>query len=77
MAKIQLVRCTQHGESCCWVQLDGTHASTKACTCFAGEPYLCPIDGHAIRFLTANPEWGGGNLVAKFECVNEEVIHGE
>jgi hypothetical protein len=56
--RIELVRCTAHRESCCWVQIDGSHISTKACRCYSGlPPYLCPIDGHAIRFLLANPEW--------------------
>jgi len=53
-----LVRCTAHNESCCWVQLDGEHISTRKCTCFGGVPrYLCPIDGHALRYLIENPEW--------------------
>lgn len=57
----KLVRCTTHNEAACWVQLNGNHISRRACRCTADEPpYQCPIDGHALRFLAANPEWGGG-----------------
>jgi hypothetical protein len=58
IAKTELVRCVLHGASCCWVQLDGSHLSWKVCKCSHDIPaYLCPIDGHAIRFLVSHPEW--------------------
>lgn len=56
--RVELVRCTLHGTSSCWVQMDGSHISWKVCECCRDKPaYLCPIDGHALRFLTKNPEW--------------------
>lgn len=60
MRTAQLVRCHCNGQGCCWLQLDGSHVSPKACKCHSGEipGYLCPIDGHAIRWLQQNPDFG-------------------
>lgn len=56
--RVQLVRCIVHGTSCCWVQLDGTHISPKACRCGdADEAIYCPIDGHSLRYITRHPEF--------------------
>jgi hypothetical protein len=53
----RLVRCVEHGESCCWVQQTGEHISCRVCICWRESPALCPIDAHAVPWLLANPDF--------------------
>jgi hypothetical protein len=53
----KLVRCLEHRESCCWIQLSGKHISCRACECSEKEGYQCPIDGHAMRWTNTHPQW--------------------
>ena len=58
MIRLDLTRCRQHGASACFIQLDGAHKPTSACTCGAKEGWECPIDAHAIRWLNEHPDFG-------------------
>lgn len=50
-----LVRGRRHGEAACWQNLNGAHVSRALCLCATSEGWECPIDGHAIRWLAADP----------------------
>ncbi len=53
----RFVRCLQHGEQCCWVQMNGTHISKGKCTCHDGAPFCCSIDAHAAIWRLENPDF--------------------
>jgi hypothetical protein len=65
MTKVELIRCAAHNGAC-WVQLDGSHKSPECCTCFDGvtPPYLCPIDGHSLKYILRNPEWTDAEAIS-------------
>jgi hypothetical protein len=58
--RCSLIRCTAHGESCCWVQLNGEHVSWKRCTCFGETPRYPAGNGGSHWAGAQRPKDGSG-----------------